>query len=178
MPNLLQNLASLTAKQVLAVFWAAALILSLINAANALSGAASAAMLLMYCGYPYVVILGLPRGIVRPALLKWCRPWFAVFVGFVAILTVASPFIPESGYQTPQSPATARDWTEVALAVVVNIAVFSPFFVGAAALNDMRWSQGQRAWGDSIPNFLALFFWPFGGAIHVHNRVRAVLHAA
>ena len=178
METILQQLARLTPGKLLVSFWACAIALAALSSVKALEGVSLAAMLLMFSGYPYAIILGMPRGIVRPALRNWSKPWLLVLLCAAALIVVLAPFAPDEGYQPTVPPTTLRQWLETALALVVNISLFSPFFVGAAALNDTRRATNQSATLESIPNFIALFAWPYGGALHVHRRVRAALHVA
>jgi hypothetical protein len=176
MVAVLKRLARLTPGKLLGYFWLAAFALAAIASVKMLEGVATAALLLIFVGYPYALVLGMPRGIVRPALMNWARCWFLVLLGVAGFLAIAVPLLPE-GYSTPVPPSTFRHWVEVGFALLANVAVFSPFFVGAAALNDTRVALKQSAALESVPNFLALYFWPVGGILHVHRRVREVLGA-
>jgi hypothetical protein len=177
MDAVLRKLARLTPGNLLGYFWISAVVLAAMTSVKLLEGVATAALLLMFVGYPYVLVLGMPKGIVRPAITKWARLWFVVLLGVATFLAIAVPLMPEEGYSTPVPPNTLRQWFEVGFALVGNVAVFSPFFIGAAALNDTRGALRQSAELESIPNFLALYFWPFGGILHIHRRVREVLAA-
>jgi hypothetical protein len=62
-----------------------------------------------------------------------------------------------------------------AAVIIVNIVIFAPFFLATAALNDLRKSvSGQPAF-ESLANFLAFYFWLFGGLLYVHKQVQAAL---
>jgi hypothetical protein len=113
------------------------------------------------------------RGSIQ-SIARWLQVGFALVLVCMAIFI---PFLPE-GYSTPRAPRSAVEWFEQVFAIVACVVIFSPYFLGAAALNDARRHLGQDPTRESVPNFLALYFWPFGGLIHVHRRVREVLHAA
>jgi hypothetical protein len=86
-------------------------------------------------------------------------------------MVLAIPFLP-NGYSTPIPLAAPIEWMEVVFAVAVNVVVFGPFFLGAAALNDVRHAMKQPTVLDSIPNFLTLFFGMFGGLLFAHRAIR------
>ena len=138
---------------------------------HVLRGLGPAVGLLFICGYPYLVILGLPDGVVRIRVKSWARFLFIGFLGLLILLAVLAPFFPE-GYATPLAPQTVREWLELLLGVAVDVVVFGPFFLGSAALNDSRRAMKQDPTLESFTNFIALYFGIFGGLIYVHGRVR------
>ena len=176
MERFLRSLGHLTPGRLLVVCWAAIVVLAVLMHVPILEGVATAAALAIFCGYPYALILGLPHGIVRPAVKAWASRLFVGFAIVLVLLPLALPQIPD-GYSTPTSPHSVREWLEVVLAVAVNIVVFAPFFLGSAALNDLLRAMREERILKSIPNFLALYFGLFGGLLYVHRRVREVLHA-
>jgi hypothetical protein len=153
------------------------LLLSFLAFFRPLEGVAAAAAFSLIVGYPYVLILGLPVGIVRPSIKTTTRWLLVGFVGFALTLAVALPFYPK-GYETPMNPQTLREWLELLFAMLSLAVVFPPFFFGAAALNDARRYMRQSPPSASISNFLALYFGIAGGLLYVHRRVREVLDAA
>ncbi len=66
----------------------------------------------------------------------------------------------------------------MAAVIIMNIVIFAPFFLATAALNDLRKSVGVQQEFDSLPNFLAFYFWLFGGVFYVHRQVQAALMPA
>jgi hypothetical protein len=176
MEALLRYLATLSPRKLLLSCWAVLLLLSLLLLFRPLEGIATAAGLCLIAGYPYVLILGLPSGIVRPSIKVTARWLLVGFVGVVVALAVGIPFLPEE-YKTPTSPQSGREWLELLFGVLSVAAIFPPFFLGAAALNDTRRYMRQDPTLESIPNFLALYFGFAGGLLWVHRRVREVLRA-
>jgi len=149
-------------------------LLWLLSLISPLEGVATAAALCLFVGYPYVVILGLPPGIVRPSIKSLARWLFVGFVGVVLTLAVAIPFLPE-GYETPRNPQSGHEWLELFFGITSVFVVFLPFFLGAVALNDARRYMRQDPTMETVPNFLALYFGCVGGMLYVHRRVREVL---
>jgi hypothetical protein len=175
METLMRGLAMLPPRKLFLSWWAAMILLSLLSLIRALEGIAIAAALCLIVGYPYVLILGLPVGVVRP-LIKSIARWLLVgFVGVVLTLAVAIPFLTEE-YKTPTSPQSGREWLEWSFGLLSVAVIFLPFFLGAAALNDTRRYMRQDPTLESIPNFLALYFGMAGGLIYVHRRIREVLN--
>ena len=174
MERFLLTLASLTPARLLLLLWVVVAVMTVLIYVPAFEGVATAAGLVLLCGYPYVLILGLPEGVVRPAVRAWAHWLFRGFCILLVALPLVLPLVPD-GYSTPSSPKTAREWLEIIVALAVNVVVFAPFFLGSAALNDLRRAAHQSPTLESIPNFLALYFGLFGGLLYVHRRVREAL---
>jgi hypothetical protein len=177
MQTILRNLAAHSPGELLFVGWAVLLVLSLVALVPALQGLATAASLCLVAGYPYVLLLGLPNGVVRNSIRIAAR---VLFVGFVCVLVVLATVIPfpPSGYAPPISPESWREWVEFMFGILAGTVVIAPSLLGAAALNDTRRYLQQDPKRESLPNFLALYFCAFGGILHVHRRVRELLTAA
>lgn len=174
MAVLLQSLAKLSPTELLFRWWFLFCFLGLISLSPPLEGLAAAGAFALFVGYPYILILGLPPGIVRPSIRSAARWLLLGFVVVALVMAVAIPFLPDN-YATPHNPGSLRDWAELAFGLAACLVVFSPFFLGAAALNDTRHHMRQSPTLESIPNFLALYFGPFGGLLHVHRRIREIL---
>jgi len=177
MGRLLQRLAVLSPRSLLVRWWVLLLLLGLLSLVPPLEGIATAAAFCIFVGYPYALILGLPGGIVRSSIRFVARWLLMGFIGIILVMAVAIPFLPDD-YATPTNPSSWQEWLEVALGAASVVVIFSPFFLGAAALNDTRRYMRQDSTLESIPNFLALYFGLFGGLLHVHRRVREVLMPA
>jgi hypothetical protein len=176
METLLRRLSQFRPSVLLLGFWICEALLAALATVRGLDGVATAVTLLLFGGYPYAVVLGMPEGIVRRPLIMWSRFCSALLLGCGALVAVVQPFLPET-FQGLENSEAPWQWLGVGVGIAVNVAVFPGFFVGAAALNDTRRAMRQDPMLESIPNFLALYFWPFGGVLHVHRRVREVLNA-
>jgi hypothetical protein len=174
MERFLLTLARLTPARLLLLLWALVAVITAVIYVPALEGVATAGGFILLCGYPYVLILGLPGGVVRSSVRTWARWLFIGFCIFLMALPLVLPAMTE-GYSTPSSPGSAREWMEIVAALAVNIVVFAPFVLGSAALNDLRRAAHQDPPMESISNFLALYFGLFGGLLYVHRRVREAL---
>jgi hypothetical protein len=178
MPNALRSLAKLTARQLLLSFWAAFTVIGLVGQYPPLSVAAAIVLVLLYCGYPWLIVLGLPGGVVRAGVVRWSRVSLVGFVVLLAVLAVMAPLMQGDGVDAQGSPRAAAQIFGAVFAVALTVGPYSQFFAGTAALNDVLAALNRRRPMDSIPNFAALFFWPIGGCRFVQPKIRAVFHAA
>ena len=164
-------LATLTPKQLLLASWVMLAAAGVLTTFRAFEGVAVAVGLLLLCGYPYALILGLPNGVVGASLRAWTRALFFGFLLALALLAVLGPFLPTEY----SAPGLVTQWLRLLAALAINIVIFAPFFLGAAALNDLLRAARKDLTLQSIPNFLALYFGIFGGWLYVHRRVREAL---
>jgi hypothetical protein len=86
---------------------------------------------------------------------------------------VGIPLLDESAERPPIS--TLAGVGIMAAVIIVNVVIFAPFFLATAALNDLRKSVSDQPAFESLPNFLAFYFWLFGGVLYVHKQVQLAL---
>jgi hypothetical protein len=164
-------LAHKTPGTLLAYAWGALILLTPLAYVRVTSGIAAGAGLLIVAGYPYLVALGLPAKIVRPRVRRTAKRLFVALIVAAVMAVVTIPFLDEPVERHPISGLASAG---VAIAVaMINVAIFAPFFLATAALNDLQKSLGVRRSFASITNFVALYFWWFGGVFYVHRQVQA-----
>lgn len=174
MSRVLLMFATLTPGRLLLASWVVWFAAGILTAIPPLEGVAVAVGLFLVCGYPYIVILGLPYGVVRTKLRAAARILFFGFLLALSVLVVLLP-LTSGEYSPPANPHSLSGWLELAAGLALNIVLFAPFFLGAAALNDLWRAARQDPTLQSVPNFLALYFGLFGGWLYIHRRVREAL---
>jgi hypothetical protein len=176
MERVLRLLAHKSPGTLLAYAWVALILLSPLAYLSVSSGFAAGAGALIFVGYPYFVSLGLPVHIVRSRVRGTAKLLFGALLVAAVIGVVAIPFLDEAAEGAPISSLAGAGI--MAAVIIVNIVIFAPFFLATAALNDLRKSVGVQPAYDSVPNFVALYFWLFGGVFYVHRQVQAALMPA
>ena len=165
------GLARMTPGRLVLSMWLCVFAASALTAFQPTAGLGTALVLAVFSGYPYALILGMPEGVIRKGIVSAARKMLAAFLLLLLLLVFVVPFFP-NGYSTPMTPTTPTEWMEYILGLAVNAVVFGPFFLGAAALNDVRQAMKQPTAFDSIPNFLTLFAGLCGGLLFAHRPVR------
>jgi hypothetical protein len=176
MGRALQLLARRSPGMLLIYVWAALITLSTLAHVRVTSGFAAGAGALTLVGYPYLVALGLPADKVRSRVRRAAKLLFGALLLLVVIGIFAIPVLDGSAEGAAVSGMAAVGI--MAAVVTVNIVIFAPFFLATAALNDLRKSAGVHNAFDSLPNFLAFYFFWFGGIFYVHRQVQSALMPA
>lgn len=169
--RLLPLLLAFSPLKLLFFWWALLLFLNLLSLIPYFEGIALAAGVCLFCCFAYLVVLGLPDGIVRESIRSVTRGLLWGLIAIMVLMSIAIPFLP-SGYSTPTNPESFRHWIEFAVGLVSVVVVFAPFFLAAAALNDVLRHLGTNPTLMSLSNFLAVYCCPVGGLLVIHPKLR------
>ena len=178
MEALLQRISGHSPSQVLGFAWVTFVFLSLLAQVPIIGGVAVAVGLVVFVGYPYLIVLGLPARIVRPTVRSRARFLFKGLLLLAVVAAVLIPFFPEGSSSSEEAMAPLPAFLLFVAVVTICVVVFAPFFLATAALNDVRRSQRGGPLEGSITNFVAIYFWLFGGIFRIHPRIQVALHAA
>lgn len=178
METLLQRLSEHSPGRLLGFAWVSLAFLSLLAQVPIIGGVAVAVTIVLFVGYPYLIVLGLPARIVRPTVRSRARFLFNGLLLLAVVAAVLISLFPEgpSSSEGPMEPLPA--FLLFVAVVASNVVIFAPFFLATAALNDVQRHQRGGPLEASLSNFVAIYFWLFGGIFRIHPRIQVVLHAA
>ena len=137
-----------------------------------LSGVGLVVSLTALVGYCYTVILGMPgAGSTSRRIAKVLG---IVLAACAVILVAAIPFMSFGMKGAWEVPPLIDGWTINVYGLVLDIAIFLPFFVATHVIDIARQIKGYYKPLDYLGTFLGLYFGLFGGLLYVHRLVREV----